>query len=418
MVKDVASTAPMPMTDPVARRLVFHIAGYDPMSAQTAHRRFTRELVRFRTSWGLAAEAGPLALEEDVATWHVTTSGPDWSVETEVRWLRWEDVMARLDRLPAPRRLASGLLALADFAQGGAFARYMRHNWRYALFLLYPIVLLALLAAAGLLAGRVAAGLAGGISIGILAGLAVFAGLLQWARRGLRLDHLLDDWIFAREQIRDPDPVLAARLGRLAAQVVEAARREDVDEVLLLGHSLGAVLAVEIADRALALDPALGGSGATVSLATVGSSIPKLGLHRAARALRDRLGRVGAAEGLAWVDYQAYADVMNFHKFHPVRGLGAGLRGPLVRLVSIRRMLDPGYYRRIRMNLLRVHNQFVSANDLRTIYDYFMLVCGPRPLEVLARAPEGAADCVAADGSLVRRLPPPYAARPGLDRLP
>lgn len=418
MVKDGISTAPMPMTDPVARRLVFHIAGYDPMSAQTAHHRFVRELARFRAGWGLASEAGPLTLEGDVATWRVATSGPDWSVETQVRWLRWEDVMARLDRLPTPRRLARGLLALADFAQGGALLGYMRHNWRYALFLLYPLVLLALLAAAGLAAGRVVAGLAGGTSLGILAGIAVFAGLLHWARRGLRLDHLLDDWIFAREQIRDPDPVLAARLGRFAGEVVEAAARDDVDEVLLVGHSLGAVLAVEIADRALALNPALGTSGAAVSLATVGSSIPKLGLHRAARTLRERLGRVGAAPGLAWVDYQAYADVMNFHKFHPVRGLGAGLRGPLVRLVSIRKMLDPAYYRRIRMNLLRVHNQFVSANDLRSIYDYFVLVCGPRPLEVLARAPEGAADCIAADGSLVRRLPPPYAARPGLDRLP
>ena len=406
------------MTDPVSRRLVFHVAGYDPMSAETAHHRFTRELARFCSTWGVVAEAGPLAVSEDVASWRVATSGRDWSVTSEVRWLRWEDVMARLDRLSTPRRIALGLAAFADFVAGGALWSYARHNWRYALFFLYPVLLLVLFAVSGVLAGRIVSGLTGWTWLGLALGVCVFAGLLQWARRGMRLDHLFDDWIFAREWIRDPDPVLTARLDRIAADVVAASRSGEVDEVLLIGHSLGAVLAVEIVDRALARDPALGGTGTAVSLATVGSSVPKLGFHRAARHLREVLGRVGAAPNLCWVDYQAYADVMNFHKLHPVRGLGAGERGPLVRLVPIRKVLNPDYYRRIRTNLLRVHNQFVSGNDVRSIYDYFMLICGPRPLEALARAENGCADCVAPDGALGRGDVPRYVARPGLDRLP
>lgn len=406
------------MPDPVARRLVFHVAGYDPMSVETAHRRFTRELARFRSTWGLAAEAGRTTVHEDVATWPVSAAGRDWSAETEVRWLRWEDVMARLEHMSMPTRLGRGLVAFADFVRGGALWGYARHNWRYALFFLYPVVLLLLFGLAGIVVGRLVAGWTGTWWLGFALGLAAFAGVLQWARRGMRLDHLFDDWIFAREYIRAPDPILSARLERIAGDVVAAARSGEVDEVLILGHSLGAVLAVDILDRALARDPALGMSGATVSLATVGSSIPKLGFHRSAERLRAVLGRVGAAQAVSWVDYQAYADVMNFHKLHPVRGLGAGIRGPLVRLVPIRKVLHPDYYRRIRTNLLRVHNQFVSANDVRSIYDYFMLVCGPCTLERLARSPDGAADCVTLDGSLVREPLPSYVARPGLDRLP
>lgn len=407
-----------PMTDPVARRLAFHIAGYDPMSAETACHRFTRELRRFRTAWNVTADVGPLRVAEDVADWRVLTSGRDWSVESEVRWLRWDDVMARLAGLSMPVRLARGFAAFGDFVQGGAFRSYAGHNWRYALFFLYPILLVALFALAGIVVGWVATAATGWVSLGIVLGVAAFVAALQWGRHGLRLDHLLDDWIFAREHIREPDPVLCKRLDRLAEDVVSAVRSGEFDEVLLIGHSLGAVLAIEIVDKALSRDPELGRGATVVSLATVGSSIPKLGFHRAAQPLRDMLGRVGASEGVTWVDYQAYVDVMNFHKLHPVRGLGAGVRGPLVRFVPIRKVLNPDYYRRIRKNLLRVHNQFVSGNDVRSVYDYFMLICGPRNLAAAAGAENGAADHVAADGSLVRESPKHYIARPGLDRLP
>ena len=40
-------------------------------------------------------------------------------------------------------------------------------------------------------------------------------------------------------------------------------------------------------------------------------------------------------------------------------------------------MLDPAIYKRIRYRPLRMHLQFVSGNNLRNAYDYFMLVCGP-----------------------------------------
>jgi hypothetical protein len=29
------------------------------------------------------------------------------------------------------------------------------------------------------------------------------------------------------------------------------------------------------------------------------------------------------------------------------------------------------------LRVLRLHYQFVSANDIRAVYDYFMMICGP-----------------------------------------
>ena len=44
-------------------------------------------------------------------------------------------------------RLLSGIVALLDFIVTGTFFRFVATSWRYALFFLYPIVLIAIILA-------------------------------------------------------------------------------------------------------------------------------------------------------------------------------------------------------------------------------------------------------------------------------
>jgi hypothetical protein len=92
---------------------------------------------------------------------------------------------------------------------------------------------------------------------------------------------------------------------------------------------------------------------------------------------------------------------MNFYKRDPLTAMGLPPRDvPLVRMVRIRHMLDPAVYKRIRYRPLRMHLQFVSGNNLRNAYDYFMLVCGPLSAERQVRG-LGALSAIGPDGALV-----------------
>jgi hypothetical protein len=62
-------------------------------------------------------------------------------------------------------------------------------------------------------------------------------------------------------------------------------------------------------------------------------------------------------------------------------------------------------YRRIRLNFFRVHCQFVSGNDRRASYDYFMLTCGPISAKFQTLAPDGAVSMIADDGGLIASEP-------------
>ena len=383
----------------IAKRLVFHVGGYDFMPPDVMHRRFTRELRRFEATWSVTARAAEPEVGADEASWPVATQGPNWRVETDFRLVRWDDVIAAREHQPMWRRIPLGLVAFADFAVSGALLGYLRSNWRYAAFFLYPYLLFAALTALACLAASLAGAAAGSRALGLVTGVAALLALLYGPGRWCYLPHLFDDWIFARDYVRRPDPMLDDRMDRIAREIAGAARSGEADEILVIAHSLGAVLAVEILDRALRLDPVLGRTR-PVALLTVGSSILKIGFHRGATRLRAAMARVAQAPDVFWGEYQALTDVMNFYKSDPIGALGLPGRGPLVRVVRISRMLQPATYRRFRSNFFRVHCQFVSANDLRASYDYFMMVCGPLPVETQVRTAEGAVAAIGEDGSL------------------
>src|SRR5260370_2010619 len=77
----------------VAKRLVFHLGGYDPITPYVvAQRRFVRELARFEGTWSAKASMGALDESADQAKWSVITKGRNWQVESDYRLLSAGDV--------------------------------------------------------------------------------------------------------------------------------------------------------------------------------------------------------------------------------------------------------------------------------------------------------------------------------------
>jgi hypothetical protein len=383
---------------PMVRRRVIHLAGYDPLTPGQLHARFARELKRFEACWGVSAGASGFRADAETGSWVVESQGPGWRVTTEHIVIRWDDVIAQSRGHGLTGRIAGGLAAGLDFTLNGALMGYLRHGPRYALFFLYPFAALALALASGWLAMNLldrlgAPSLAAAAAGGLLAG----AGLIAAWTKG-QVATLFDDWSFARRIVRHEHPVISARIA-LGARL---AREAPADmQVLIVGHSLGAAFAAELAAEAAA--PSTGADAGTprpVSLVTVGSSVLKIGLHRKAQRLRAAVARIAAADSVTWADYQTVNDPMNFFGSEPVSAMGLAGKPAIVRRVRMGHMLDPAYYRRIRTNFFRIHNQFVSGNDRRAPYDYLMMVAGPFALPALAAERTGAVGWLDAEGGL------------------
>ena len=80
----------------VRKRCFVQMIGYEPVSPEHQHRRFSREISRFQETWIAQTKVSPLRLSADgaVASWTADTSGPDWGVATDYHYFRWDDFVS------------------------------------------------------------------------------------------------------------------------------------------------------------------------------------------------------------------------------------------------------------------------------------------------------------------------------------
>lgn len=364
--------SPRQASSPVRRRLLLHVPGYEPLSAEAQRRRLARTLDRSAATWGLAATTGPAEQRAAgaVLTFHARLAGPDWSTDTEIRILAWDDLIGRDLAMPMPWLILRGGAALAALLWDGTLGRYRAAHWRYLLFVALPVAILAAAVAAGSAGGLLVGGWAG-----VPAGLAVAVAVLLAGDRWLHLRHLLADWVFARDLARGARPEIDARIALFAQEIAAARHRTDVDEVVLVGHSLGMVLLIEALAQALAQEAPT--PAPRLALVGLGSSVLKIALMPQARRLREAVARIAAAPLLAWLEFTSRRDLVCFHRADPVAVLGLAGRGPRVERIHPRAMLQHAAWCRVRRSMLRAHRVYVTGCGRRYFYDWGLIACGP-----------------------------------------
>ena len=205
------------------------------------------------------------------------------------------------------------------------------------------------------------------------------AALSLWSAKPLHLDLLLADWAFARDLARGCDPAQQARTARFARAIL-ATRWADADEVLLVGHSLGAVFVVQALAEALRQDPNLLRTTPPLALVGLGSSVLKVALLPGAARLRADLSLLARSAGFEWVELASRRDVLSFERSGPLGPLGIAGHGPRLESVHPRDMVNGATWGRIRWRFLRLHRQYVLGNEQRYFWDFGLAVCGPLPM--------------------------------------
>ena len=386
----------------IQRRHVIYVEGYDPQGAEGYYRLFERSWRRFLKVWPLTARLGSLELDsEDFAHWDVSAAGPNWQVATRYDFLRQEHFIRANMAEPLWRQLPRALGWAFDYLVSGAILNVLRASWRFALVLIYfqmqLLCWLALSAGGGWLVAHavtysVGTSIAVGVIVGIATAVANFFALRPLASR-LFVIQITTHWPCLCEFARGEATGFDALVEACAQRVVAAARANEVDEIVVIGHSGGGALAPAAVVRALKLDPDVGRHGPPLVLLTLGSIAPGAALHPKAGRLCAMFARLAVERSITWIDVQSRKDVMNFWDFDPINGIGVDAGrdrcNPLLWQIRFRDMLSESFYLRIRSNFFRLHYQFIMANDQRAPYDYFMLVCGPVPVATWARDAHG-----------------------------
>ena len=398
----------------IRRRHVIFVEGNDPQGPEGYYRLFDLSWRRFLKVWSLNAQLGELHLDsQELAHWQVETSGPNWLVSTRYDFLRMEDIIAANMAEPLLRHCRRVLAWGFDYLLSGTIFRVLRASPYFGFALIYIQMMLIswilLSLAVGWLIGlavTAALGLPGfaGLLIGIPTAIMIFLALRPLAHGG-PITQGNSGWAFLCKFARGEDTCFDSPIEAGAQRVIAAVRANEVDEIIVVGHSAGGALAPAMIARALDLDPNVGRRGPPLVLLTLGSIAPGVALHPKAERLRTEFARLAAEPSVLWIDCQSPSDRMNFSDFDPIEGIGAHVAGkrcnPLIWNVhfgdmSVTRLL-PSHTIQL---LLLLHFQFITARVRRAPYDYFMLVCGPMPVASWATNSDNVFAAFEADGSL------------------
>jgi hypothetical protein len=264
------------------------------------------------------------------------------------------------------------------YARSGALGPLARLGRGPLLAAFYPVLLLlmqaGLAAGAGvLLAGAI--GGAAGLTVGLAAGLAAALVVLRigrWADRWLYAHYLMHDFAYAAQAAGAWPPALAARIAAFTDRL-RTALADGADEVLVVGHSSGAILAVSAIAPLRAAE--------RLSLLTLGQCIPMMSFLPAATGLRRDL-RALSTGAVAWVDVTAPGDVCAHALCDPVAVSGVAppdARWPLVISAAFSRTVG-ARWKHLRWRFFAVHFQYLCAFERPEGYDYFAITAGPQRL--------------------------------------
>ena len=386
------------MADDVRTRRVFYIPGYDPIHPRRYRELYRRESAAQARLSGFEIAQKPRAGER--YGWTVDAAMEGVRVTSEIEVLVWSDIVRGSMGAGIAATYGQLVRTAWTYIASGALRRLMWLRKGPVIAALYPVGMLLLQLVASLLIGWAAgalvawvlsaAGVPGAVAVlaGLVAAGVAVVGMLRLCRRHdnrIYAYYLMHDYAFSARWGGANPPALEDRMTAFGDAIAQALA-EDVDEVLVVGHSSGAHLAVSIlAD--LLRDGRVPATGPALSFLSLGQVIPMMSFLPKAHRLRADLRFLGASDRVFWLDITAPGDGCAFALCDPVAvsGVTPELQtGPLVLSAAFTQTLKPETWAALRWRFFRLHFQYLCAfdnlPDSASAYDYFRVTAGPRTL--------------------------------------
>jgi NAD(P)-dependent dehydrogenase (short-subunit alcohol dehydrogenase family) len=390
----------------VRRRRVFYIPGYDPFHARRYRELYRKEGAAQGAISGYRLEVSARQGDPGYG-WHATLTAPEGRSEAEIEVLVWSDIVAASMGHSIPATYWQLVRTAWTYVGSGALLRLARLRKGPTIAALYPIAFLILQAIAAFGVGWAVAAFSGWLfgmleaafwpgraftplfypSIFVSLGLGAIAAvaLLRWFKRHdnrVFAYYLMHDYAFTASDGGATPVALRARMAAFTDRIADALS-EDWDEVLVVGHSSGAHLAVSVLADLLRAGRGPGPEGVSWGFLSLGHVVPMVSFLPKAQQLRGDLAYLSASAALTWVDVTAPGDGCTYALCDPVAVTGVApaiQRGPLILSAAFTQTLSAERWRALRWRFFRLHFQYMCAFDRPGDYDYFRITAGPLTL--------------------------------------
>ena len=367
----------------VTKRQVFYLSGFDPRGAAFYHRLYQEESALQAKLLQANIEVSSRTRQSNLVNhWAVKA---DWSeptaaqINTDYFFLNWDDIVRQYWETNLLKLAWISIPSYLHYMRCGAFSNIQKNHRGPFFSAVYPMLILFLLILVSAFLGLLVASFIPQPIIASAVGLALAVASLHY---GAKLANqwgvfwLLRTYLFVFRMGLDNSAMMLDRLNDFVKIIKQTQQESPADEILLVGHSVGTIMAVHLAAMYTEQHPNL---AAKVKLITLGQCIPLLSGMPQATLFNQHLSQLQNQAVSAWMDYLARADSLAFCEEQHL--LKPELRQPSMRVVRFFNMFEPKRYEQIKKNKLRLHFQYLMATEKLGDYDYFLITAGALPLQ-------------------------------------
>lgn len=365
----------------IKRRKVFYIPGFDPFPARRYRELYRQNSQEQAAISGYAISQSALHLKDGFG-WQVKARTGHQTCEAEIEVLVWSDLVKNTMRAGILATYLQLLRTAWIYLSTGALADVIKLRKGPVIAALYPVGFLL----AQLMIALMISFVLGAILAKIHPYLFWLGGILIWPVLEVfrRLDgrifayYLMQDYAFTAQFGGAYPPELNQRLKKFGQKVTQA-MAENWDEVLIVGHSSGAHLAVSVLAE-LGRCEKIKRAPMPVGFLSLGHVIPMVTFLPRAAGLRRDLHELSQMSEVSWVDVSAPGDGCSFALCDPVAVSGVAPKqksGPLVVSAAFTQTLSRERWKALRWRFFRLHFQYLCAFDRPKEYDYFQITAGP-----------------------------------------
>lgn len=367
-------------------RRVYYISGFDPRGARFYHRLFREESKKSCALSGAKIHTSQRhVIDEHVSQWTVNAIWNNEPYNTDYRFLTWDDIIKDYWVSSVWLLIFKSLPMYFDHIKTRQLPKLKKAgNVPYfcsILPLLYCSCSAVIVLLSTLLVFKLAFSIFGSLLFSTSLALIMIVYLLRYSKRlgdKIGIWWILQTYYFISRWIKSPLNALEVKTQIFADKIADDQMQDPVDEIIVVGHCVGTMVATSVVARVLNLNHAHLNN--ILKVVTLGQCIPYLSYASDAVHFRKALNAFANNDVFAWFDMGAKSDPLCFFDVNPAISDGVTLKNkttPYRFTVRPYKMFSAEKFKVLKKNKLRLHFQYLMAADLKTDFDYFEITTGP-----------------------------------------
>lgn len=367
----------------VKKRVVYYLSGFDPRGVRHYHTMYKEHFQKQSLINGITATiSSRKKVHNHLHEWEITADDQNQKVSTSYRFLSWDDIVRAEWSSGILRYYQDLIYCIIAYIFNGLVWQFAKASPKQMMAAFYPVVyLLGTLCLAFYTGHSIYQWIESwmGLLAAFIVGIVIIVACERFGNT-IGVFWLLRIYAFSVRWGKGEVDAIEERCNYFAKEIVKTIREEkEIDEVLLISHSVGTILAVSVLARALDSTEEWN----KFAMITLGECIPLISFQPNAEKYRAELAYIASHKELIWIDYTSPIDGACFplHDFMKSSGIEDKNRDfPLYLSPRFHKLYDKITYKSLRRDWYVTHFLYLMSSDKVGAYDYYEMSAGSIPI--------------------------------------